>query len=231
MARILVVDGDEELRASVETALSRAGYEVDSAGSAGQAYAHLQRASYELVVTEVKLLDVDGFELMRHAKAMLPDVEMLVVTAFGDIPLAVDAIRHGAYDFLTRPFKRVELEYAVSRALEKQALTTENRRLKVELANFVMATGRQVETEHLPDSGHRAAGSDATGTERAVIPVPIGTTLDEVERILIKETLKTTGGNKQKAASLLGIAARTIYRKLDEPHSSASRKDVRNDHP
>jgi two-component system response regulator HydG len=72
---------------------------------------------------------------MQQARALQPDLEVLLITAYGNIPLAVEAIKQGAYDFLAKPFKRAELERAVSKAIEKQALAVENRRLRVELAD------------------------------------------------------------------------------------------------
>lgn len=74
---------------------------------------------------------MDGLVLMRQAGSALSDLEMLVVTACGDIPLAVDAIRQEAYDFLAKPFERAELERAAARAPGKQALAAENRRLRL----------------------------------------------------------------------------------------------------
>jgi len=81
----------------------------------------------------------------------------------------------------------------------------------------VLCRGRTIEVEHLPDAvrGTAPAGADEAGRP-PMVAIPIGTPLEEVERLLIKETLRTTGGNKQRAADLLGIAARTIYRKLDQ---------------
>ncbi|MCL4813446.1 MAG: sigma-54 dependent transcriptional regulator [Vicinamibacteraceae bacterium] len=132
--RILVVDDEEELRISVEKVLRKAGYAVDLAGTAAQAVEMLRRGGYHLLVTDFRLPDGDGLELMRQARAIDPDIEAIVITAFGNVPLAVDAIKQGAYDFLIKPFKRAELERGVERALEKQRLAAENRRLKLALS-------------------------------------------------------------------------------------------------
>jgi len=80
----------------------------------------------------------------------------------------------------------------------------------------VLAMGRTIEPEHLPDHVRRSRGLAGEDGGPPVVQVPVGTPLEEVERLLIRETLRTTGGNKQRAASLLGIAARTIYRKLED---------------
>ena len=133
-ARILVVDDEEELRVSVLKILGRAGYDVDASPDVAGAVALVRESSYQLLLTDFRLPDGDGLALMRQVRAMQPDCEVLVMTAYGNIPLAVEAIREGAWDFLTKPFKRAELEHAVSKALDKQALMAENRRLRLELA-------------------------------------------------------------------------------------------------
>jgi len=142
--RVLVVDDEEALRVSVEKVLRRAGYEVDAVGTGAEALARVRKAAYQLAITDFKLPDVDGIEVMRQARALQPDLEVLLVTAFASIPLAVDAVKHGAYDFLAKPFTRAELEQSVARALEKQALATENRRLRVELASRGAVGSRRV---------------------------------------------------------------------------------------
>ena len=135
MSIILVVDDEIELRASVERILRRAGYEVDAAPSGTEALAAIGRRPYDLVVTDFKLPDLDGLEVMRRARRMRPDLEVVLMTAFANIPLAVDAIKQGAYDFISKPFKRAELERVVARAIERQALSSENRRLRMELGD------------------------------------------------------------------------------------------------
>jgi two-component system response regulator HydG len=133
-ARILVVDDEEELRVSVTKVLHRLGHEVDAAPDGASALALARAKPYQLLVTDFRLPDLDGLALMRQVRAVRPDCEVLVMTAYGNIPLAVEAMREGAWDFLTKPFKKAELEHAVAKALEKQALAEENRRLRLELA-------------------------------------------------------------------------------------------------
>ena len=112
----------------------------------------------------------------------------------------LDGFSRGALEALNAwhwPGNIRELEHAVERAV-------------------VLATGRSVETDHLPDAVRAPQPALTADGGPRTIPVPVGTPLEEVERLLIRETLRTTGGNKQRAASLLGIATRTIYRKLEE---------------
>ena len=132
-ARILVIDDEEALRVSVAKILSRLGHSVDTAGTATEGLALLSKQPYELVITDFRLPDLDGLEVIERARQLRPEAELLLFTGFGSIPLAVQAIKRGAYDFVTKPFKRADLERVVARALEKQALAADNRRLRQQL--------------------------------------------------------------------------------------------------
>ena len=132
-ARILVIDDEEALRVSVAKILSRLGHSVDTAGTATEGLALLSKQPYELVITDFRLPDLDGLEVIERARQIRPEAELLLFTGFGSIPLAVQAIKRGAYDFVTKPFKRADLERVVARALEKQALAADNRRLRQQL--------------------------------------------------------------------------------------------------
>jgi two-component system response regulator HydG len=132
-ARVLVIDDEEALRASVAKIVSRQGHRVDVAGTATEGLDRLSKQPYDLLLTDFRLPDLDGLEVLARARAIRPDLEVVLFTGFGSIPLAVQAIKLGAYDFVTKPFKRADLERVVTRALEKQALAAENRRLRVQL--------------------------------------------------------------------------------------------------
>jgi DNA-binding NtrC family response regulator len=109
-ARVLVVDDEEALRVSVAKILSRLGHTVDTAGTATEGLRLLSTQPYELVLTDFRLPDLDGLEVLARARAIRPEAEVVLFTGFGSIPLAVQAIKHGAYDFVTKPFKRADLE-------------------------------------------------------------------------------------------------------------------------
>ena len=132
-ARVLVIDDEEALRVSVAKIVSRLGHHVDTAGTATEGLARLSKQPYELVLTDFRLPDLDGLEVIERARALRPETELVLFTGFGSIPLAVQAIKRGAYDFVTKPFKRADLERVVTRALEKQALAADNRRLRQQL--------------------------------------------------------------------------------------------------
>lgn len=132
-ARVLIIDDEEGLRVSVGKIVVRLGHDVDMAGTATEGLDKLAKVPYELVLTDFRLPDLDGLDVLDRARAIRPGAEVVLFTGFGSIPLAVEAIKRGAYDFITKPVKRADIERVVSRALEKQALAAENRRLRLQL--------------------------------------------------------------------------------------------------
>jgi two-component system response regulator HydG len=109
------------------------GHDVDLAPTGTLGLEKLASQPYELVLTDFRLPDLDGLDVLERTRALRPGVEVVLFTGFGSIPLAVEAIKKGAYDFITKPVKRADLERIVARAIEKQALAAENRRLRHQL--------------------------------------------------------------------------------------------------
>ena len=134
MALILVVDDQRPLRQTVGIALSRAGHTVDEAGAAAEAIRRVDETIYDLVITDLKLGDQDGLAVLEAVKARDQDTEVLVVTAYGSIESAVQALKGGAHDYLQKPFTPERLLHAVDLALERRHLRTAvrflNRRLE-----------------------------------------------------------------------------------------------------
>jgi len=131
--RVLVVDDEQSMREVLAIMLTKEGYEVVAADSRAQAAAVLAKAPADLVITDVRLPDGDGIEILRHVKAASPETAVVVMTAYGTTETAVAALKLGAHDYLTKPFDVDELKIVVRGALEAQRLTEENRRLKAEL--------------------------------------------------------------------------------------------------
>ncbi len=135
MSRILVVDDEQSMRELLAIMLRKEGFEVVAAESRAAAAAVLARGHVDLVVTDVRLPDGDGVEILRHVKAASPETVVIVMTAFGSTETAVAAMKLGAHDYLTKPFDIEELKIVVRNALEKQRLQEENVRLKLEFRN------------------------------------------------------------------------------------------------
>ncbi len=131
--RILVVDDEESMRDFLSIMLHREGYQVDTAVDGAQAVAHLRDHSYDLVISDIKMPRMTGLELLSHIKERTPETVVLMVTAFSTTEEAVDAMKQGAYDYITKPFKNEEIRLIVRNALERRALRQENLALREEL--------------------------------------------------------------------------------------------------
>ena len=132
MKRILVVDDEQSMRELLAIMLRKEGYEVLTADSRAQAAAAFARGPVDLVVTDVRLPDGDGIEVLRHVKAASPDTVVIVMTAFGTTETAVAARKLGAEAYVLKPFDVDELRIAVRDALTHQRLREENVRLQRE---------------------------------------------------------------------------------------------------
>jgi two-component system response regulator PilR (NtrC family) len=132
MQKILVIDDEPSMRELLAIMLRKEGFEVLLADSRASAARVLAQGPVPMVITDVKLPDGDGIEILRHVKAASPDTIVIVMTAFGSTQTAVAALKLGAHDYLIKPFDIEELRIVVSNALEKQRLQEENLRLKAE---------------------------------------------------------------------------------------------------
>ncbi len=133
--QILLVDDDKSLLRVTEKQLTDAGYRVFPVESAEAALQNFEERGFDLVVTDVQMAGMDGLELLAELKRYDPAVAVVVVTAFGSVERAVEAMRTGAVDFLEKPFKREALLLAVEKGLRFRALLTENIRLQMELTD------------------------------------------------------------------------------------------------
>jgi two-component system response regulator HydG len=130
---VLVVDDEEQIRESVRRVLQTAGYAVDVSPDGRSALSALRRRPPSLLLTDLRMPDMDGMDLLRAAKAVSPETQVIVMTAFGTVESAVHAMKEGADDFLEKPVPRAVLLPVVERALERYVLLTENRLLREEL--------------------------------------------------------------------------------------------------
>ena len=115
--RILVVDDDPLIRGSLYEMLRGKRYDVEMASDGAEAMEHLKRRTFQLVLTDWKMPQVDGMSLLAYIKQHYPEVNVVLITGFGNITSAVDAIRQGAFDYLTKPIQPDELETTIQRAL------------------------------------------------------------------------------------------------------------------
>lgn len=135
MEKILVVDDERGLREVLSIMLTRAGYAVTEAADGEEAIGHVGREIFDLVITDLRMPKADGMAVLRAVKSLSPETVVLVITAFASADTAVEAMKQGAYDYLTKPFQVDEVQLIIRNALEKRRLSTENILLKREMAS------------------------------------------------------------------------------------------------
>ncbi|MGH7166326.1 MAG: sigma-54-dependent transcriptional regulator [Nitrospiraceae bacterium] len=132
-ARILVVDDDAVARDLLVEALQKDGYQVEAVACGADAIERGRATRFDLVLTDIRMGAVDGFAVLREFREISPDTSIVLLTGFGSMEGAIEAIKQGAYDYLAKPFKKEEIGLVVRRALEHSRLLRENIRFREEL--------------------------------------------------------------------------------------------------
>ncbi len=115
--RILVVDDEEALRTVLSTELSSEGYEVSTAADGNEAIELVKDNNYDLVLLDIKMPSVDGFEVLKYIKGGKPDIKVIMLTGFADLKNAIESKRLGAEDFVSKPYDLVDLLTTIERVL------------------------------------------------------------------------------------------------------------------
>jgi two-component system NtrC family response regulator len=163
--RVLVVDDEPAQLELVAGFLRKRGFETGEASDGGAALARFKREPFDLILTDQKMPDCSGLELLERVRALSPEAAVIIVTAYGTIETAVSAIKAGATDYLTKPLNLDELLHRIQQVRERRRLTTENRELREALAErhrvegIIGDSGRMQEVLSMV---RRVAPSDAT---------------------------------------------------------------------
>ena len=128
--RILIVDDDDALRESLELVLASEGYSVVSADSGEAALACIEEHPVDVVLCDLRMPGIDGFELMPQIGRQLPGIPIVLMSAYGTQDLAVEAMRRGAYDYLAKPFQPTEVVLTLKKAYEREKLRKANELLQ-----------------------------------------------------------------------------------------------------
>lgn len=131
--RILAVDDDPLLRDFLSEALNRSGCRVDSVSTGEEALEKIKEKDYDIILTDVRLPNMDGVEVLKRAKEFLPDAEVVMITAYGTVKNAVEAMKLGAFDYLLKPLSVDEIDLVIERALDHKRLVLENKLLRSEV--------------------------------------------------------------------------------------------------
>ncbi|MGR3301429.1 MAG: sigma-54-dependent transcriptional regulator [Candidatus Scalindua sp.] len=132
---VLIVDDQESIRLALSRMLSKEGYEVLLAEEGEKALDILREKKVNVMLSDLKMPKMDGMQLLKASKLVKPEVEVILITAHGTIEKAVGAMKDGAYDFITKPFKKIVINNMIKKAMEKQALVVENKYLHEQLAH------------------------------------------------------------------------------------------------
>ena len=190
-AHVLIVEDEEPLRISMAIALKRGGYDVAEAGTVRAAVALLEQEAFDLVVSDLRLPDGDGLEVLRHAGELVPDARVLIMTAYGTVKTAVEAMQGGAFDFVQKPFAPEQLMHRVERALEHGRMSSELRRLSRATDPTVDIVGRSAPMQLVRQRIEQAAGSRTvlicgeTGTGKELVARAIHTTDDSTGTFVV----------------------------------------------
>jgi DNA-binding NtrC family response regulator len=140
--RILVVDNDADTVALLRQHLEGEGWAVTDVTSGADACAAVEREQFAIVLTDLVMEPVSGMDVLRETRRTQPKARVIMMTAFGSVETAIGAMREGAYDYITKPFKLAELTLTVQRALEEERLREENRRLREEVERRYSLDGK-----------------------------------------------------------------------------------------
>jgi two-component system response regulator PilR (NtrC family) len=179
-ARVLIVDDEQSMRELLGIMLQQAGYDVTQADGGETAIQMLKGTdAFDLVITDLRMRKVDGLAVLKAAKEHSPRTVVLVVTAFASTETAVEAMKLGAYDYVTKPFKLDELKLTIANALERKRLQDENRELKRQLRtergfdSFVGKSARMLEIfetiRKTADSGSTVMITGESGTGKELV--------------------------------------------------------------
>jgi DNA-binding NtrC family response regulator len=165
LERILIVEDDESLREVTHAQLEREGYEMSSAVSAEQAIPILEKSLHQLIITDLNLPGMSGLDLLKRVRVEYPETAVIVMTAFGTVQTAVEAMKAGAYDYINKPVHPYELKSLVRRSLEHHRLLQEVQVLRTALDRkygFEAIVGSSPALLQALDVSARMASTDAT---------------------------------------------------------------------
>jgi DNA-binding NtrC family response regulator len=162
--RVLIVDDEKAMRLALKSLLAKEGYDVDTAESGEEALRRIGPGSFHVVITDLSMKEVDGMEVLEHARRVDPDTAVVMITAHGSEKVAVAAMKQGAADYLPKPFDNDELRVLVRRVMENARLKRDHRRLleQVQGAFAGQIVGRSPAMQRVFETIDKVADADVT---------------------------------------------------------------------
>ncbi len=201
---VLVVEDEAPMRELLLDELPRMGYSAAAARSAEQGLRLMKERGARIVLLDLNLPAMDGMAFMEEFRRHWPDTPVIILTGYGSLEAARQAIRHQVADFLTKPCRLGELEQAIGAAL---------RRL---LESRLPPDRSAAELQEGPPAAARRAALDSGASDLGAPDPDAPLTLAESEKLMILQALRRNEGNRTAAAAELGISRRTLYNKLAE---------------
>ncbi|MGH7814225.1 MAG: sigma-54-dependent transcriptional regulator [Candidatus Binataceae bacterium] len=162
MATLLIVDDEKNIRRTLSVFFESLGHRVRAAESGAEAIAALPEGPFDLILTDFRMAEMTGLELLREIKRRAPDSPVILMTAYATVENAVEAMKSGACDYVTKPFSLEQIRHTVERALQVRALQAENRTLRGAIGEEPMLETSSPAMRRLLDTARQAAASGAT---------------------------------------------------------------------
>jgi len=164
-AKILVIDDEDSMCSFMEIMLAKEGYEVSSTTSGSEGISRLRGENYDLVIADLNMPEMTGIEVLKEVKSFKSEQEVIVMTAFASVDTAIEAMKQGAADYVTKPFKVDEVKLVIEKTINRRRLIHENTSLKAQLQNensFDNFIGNSDPVVRLKTMARRVASSDST---------------------------------------------------------------------
>jgi DNA-binding NtrC family response regulator len=194
--KVLIIDDEIEILEVLSLILSKENYDVYTSSDGETSMEILRNTQIDLVLCDLNLGEESGISILKSVKIINPDIHFIMITGFGSIDTAVEAMREGAFDFIEKPVRRHNIIKVVEKAFQNISLIKENRYLKKQLLEKTHVLWDDPETPKFYD-------------------IKIGATMQEIESEIIKQTLLFTKGNSEIAAQILGLKLDSLLIKLD----------------
>jgi DNA-binding NtrC family response regulator len=207
--RILVVDDEEPLRHMLRLILERAGYAVVGAADGQEGLEVLgSEPGISIVLCDLRMPRLDGMAFLEAARRTRPGLLVIMMSAYGNTDTAIEAVKRGAYDFVSKPFRADEIVLVLRKVEERESLARENATLRAEVALrqpvLEGSLGGPEDEMRSHEGRPRSVSGDLSIPDRVAA----------LERVLIQEALLRTGGNRTRAARLLEISYKALVYKI-----------------
>ena len=226
---ILVIDDEESMRHALTRGIGRAGLSSVAVGTGKEGVDAFVEGGFDAVLTDMKLPDINGLDIVAILTEMDPGVPVVVMTGYGTMTTALDAMRRGARDYVQKPFSVDEVVRVLRRAIDERRIERENRRLRA-FVERKLEPGRFTQVEAELEDLRQRGGPDTNGGEAAEAgearprvglpftddgePLPLREAQRTFEMAYVEDLLARTGGNVAAAARLAGISRPNFHKKL-----------------